>query len=123
MASSAIASSSLVVTPGRTAARSVSRVRPTTSPTRRIAATWSGVFSSTPRSCQPIRSAGSGLRDDVEGVEDALGDLGHLAHAVDLDQDATVAVDLDERLGLLGVDLLAAPDDLLGVVRAPLDLG
>ena len=34
-----------------------------------------------------------------------------------------LAVDLDQRLGLLGVDLLAAPDDVLGVVGATLGLG
>ena len=51
------------------------------------------------------------------------GDLVDLAHAVDLDQQPAVAVDLDQRLGLLGVDLLAAPDDVLGVVGAALDLG
>ena len=34
-----------------------------------------------------------------------------------------LAVDLDQRLGLLGVDLLAPPDDVLGVVGAALDLG
>ena len=46
-----------------------------------------------------------------------------VTHAVDLDQDAALAVDLDQRLGLLGVDLLATPDDLLGVVGAPVGLG
>ena len=46
-----------------------------------------------------------------------------LAHPVDLDEDAALAVDPDERLGLLGVDLLAAPDDVLGVVGATVGLG
>ena len=52
MASSAMASRSAVVTPGRTAARSTSRVRQTTSPARRIEATCSGVLTSMPRSRQ-----------------------------------------------------------------------
>ena len=34
-----------------------------------------------------------------------------------------LAVDVDQRLGLLGVDLLPAADDVLGVVGAALDLG
>ena len=34
-----------------------------------------------------------------------------------------LAVDPDQRLGLLGVDLLAAPDDVLGVVGATVGLG
>ena len=46
-----------------------------------------------------------------------------LAHAVELDQDPALAVDLDQRLGLLGVELLPAPDDVLGVVGAALGLG
>ena len=45
-----------------------------------------------------------------------------LAHAVDLDEDAPLAVDVDQRLGLLEVDLLPAPDDVLGVVRAAVGL-
>ena len=43
----------------------------------------------------------SGLRNNVERLEDALGDLVDLAHAVDLDQDPPPAVDLDQGLGLL----------------------
>ena len=38
-------------------------------------------------------------------------------------QDAALAVDPDERLGLLGVDLLPAPDHVLGVVGAAVGLG
>ena len=38
-------------------------------------------------------------------------------------EQAALAVDLDQRLGLLGVDLLAAPDDVLGVVGATVGLG
>ena len=50
-------------------------------------------------------------------------DLLDLAHAVELEQDPALAVDLDQRLGLLGVDLLPAPDDVLGVVGAALGVG
>jgi hypothetical protein len=41
---------------------------------------------------------GSALGDDVERVEDPGGHVGDLAHPVDLDQQAPVAVDADERL-------------------------
>ena len=51
-----------------------------------------------------------------------VGHVVDLTHPVDLDEDAALAVDLDERLGLLGVDLLAAPDDVLGVVGAAVGL-
>ena len=78
-----------------------------------------------PRSRKPIGPVllGQLCGIDVERVEDALGDVVDLAHAVDLDEDAALAVDLDQRLGLLGVDLLAAPDDVLGVVGATVGLG
>src|SRR3954447_9153207 len=117
---SAMASRSPVVMPGRTASRSSSRVSPTSSPATRILPICSGVLISTPRSRKPMAAyPGSALADVVEGVEDALGDLVDLAHAVDLDQQVAVAVDVDQRLGLLGVHLLAAADDVLGVVGAP----
>ena len=90
-------------------------------PATRIFSIWSGVLISMPRSRKPnVASLSVTL---VEGVEDPLGDLVDLAHAVDLDQQAAVAVDVDQRLGLLGVDLLAAADDVLGVVGATLGLG
>src|SRR5690349_25176497 len=119
MLSSAIASSSPVVMPTRTEDRSSSSVSPTTRPARRIASICSGDLIWMPRSLRDM----SALGHHVEGVEDARGDLVDLAHPVDLGQDAAVAVDADQRLGLLGVDLLAAPDDLLRVVRAALGLG
>ena len=43
-----------------------------------------------------------------------------VAEAVDLDQQAAVAVDRDQRRGLARVDLLAVADRLLGVVDAAL---
>src|SRR4051794_17708085 len=123
MWSSAIASSSPVVIPGRQASRRSSRVWPVSSPARRIRSICSGVLISTPRSRRPIGGSGSALGHDVEGVEDPLRDLVDLAHAVDLEEDAVLAVDLDQRLGLLGVHLLATPDDVLGVVGTALALG
>src|SRR3954451_13152270 len=118
MWSSARASSSPVVTPGRQAARRSSRVRPVNRPARRIRSIWSGVLISRPRSRRPMGSAGSALGYGVERLEDPLRDVLDLAHAVDLVDDAVVAVDLDQRRGLLGVDLLPAPDHVLGVVGA-----
>src|SRR5687767_3077435 len=124
MLASARVSSSRVLTPGRTAARSSSRVSPTSSPATRIRSICSGVLISIPRSRNPMALCRpSALRHDVERVEDAGRHLVDLAHPVDLDQDPALAVDPDERLGLLGVDLLAAPDDVLGVVGAAVGLG
>src|SRR5215207_2549606 len=117
---SAMVSSSRVLTPGRTAARSSSRVSPTSRPATRIRSICSGVLISIPRSRNDM--GGSALRDHVEGVEDAARHVRDLTHPVDLDEDAALAVDLDERLGLLGVELLPAPDHVLGVVRATVGL-
>src|SRR6195952_5230760 len=122
MCSSAILSRSPVVTPSFTEERSSSRVSPTRSPATRILAIWSGVLISTPRSRKPIASH-SALVDVLEGLEDPLGDLVDLTHAVDLDEQAAVTVDLDQRLGLLEVELLTAADDVLGVVGATVGLG
>src|SRR4051794_6006122 len=121
MLSSAIRSSSPVLIPARTVRRSRSRVRPTTRPAARMRSICSGVLISTPRPSRPM-AAGSALLDVVERVEDPSGHLVDLTGTVDLDEDAVAAVDLDERLGLLGVDLLPAPDDVLGVVGAALGL-
>ena len=123
MLSSAMPSSSAVVMPARTCPRSSSSVWPTTRPAARIASICSGVLISMPRSSSPIRCAGqlSGMTSSASKMR--CGDLGDLAEAVDLVDDAARPVDLDQRLGLLEVDLLAAPDDVLGVVGAALDLG
>src|SRR6195952_2356382 len=105
MCCSAMASSSPVLIPGRTSGRSSSRVCPTNNPATRILAIWSGVLISIPRSRQPIRPVPStttlALVDFLQRAEDALGDLLDLAHAVDLDQQPSVAVHLDQGLGLL----------------------
>src|SRR5690242_9159083 len=106
MLSSAISSSSRVLIPTRTEARSSSRVWPTSSPATRILAIWSGVLISIPRSRQVISGEPrSALVDDAERGEDPLGDLVDLAETVDLDQQTAAPVDVDQRLGLLGVDL------------------
>ncbi len=59
----------------------------------------------------------------VQGGEDTGGDLVDGAEAVDLDQHATRAVDVQQRRSLVGVDLLADPDGLFVVVGAALGLG
>src|SRR3954469_20466218 len=110
MWSSARASSSPGLMPGRRAVRRSSRVWPVSRPARRIRSICWGVLISTPRSRRPIGSSGSALGYDVERLEDPLRDVLDLAHAVDLEDDPVLAVDLDQRLGLLDVDLLAAPD-------------
>src|SRR5688572_17131173 len=123
MLASASVSSSSVLTPGRTAARSSSRVSPTSRPATRIRSICSGVLISIPRSRNAtVLRRPSALGDDVESVEDAGGHLVDLADPVDLDQDAALAVDPDERLGLLGVDLLAPADDLFGVIGTAVGL-
>src|SRR6185369_3711479 len=113
MLSSASLSSSPVVTPALAAARSSSRVSPTSRPAVRIRSICSGVLISRWRSIRPI--VGSALGYGVERVEDPLGDLLDPAHAVDLVEQAARAIHLDQRLGLLDVHLLATPDDVLGV--------
>src|SRR4051812_5358321 len=115
MLSSAIASSSPVVMPGRTEVRSRSSVRPTTRPARRMSAICSGDLIWIPRSRRPNATSPSALGYDVQGVEDALGDVLDVTHAVHLEQRPPLAVDADQRLRLLGVELLAAADDVLGV--------
>src|SRR5690606_23504446 len=95
-------------------------VRATTRPARRIVASCSGVLSS----IDPPNMGGcSGVAQArVERVGDALSDLVGSPDAVDLDQQTTVPVDGQQRLGLGAVDLLAVPDDLLRVIRPTTDL-
>ena len=122
MLSSASASSSPVVTPGAPArAQQLEGLGRRAGRPTRIRSIWSRVLISMPRSPKHHGSA-SVCGTTSSAVEDPLGDLVDLAHAVDLDEEAAVAVDLDQRRGLLGVDLLAAPDDVLGVVGPALDL-
>src|SRR3954454_10901444 len=121
MLSSAIRSRSIVVIPGRIERRSSSRVSPTTRPAARMTSICVRVLSSTPRS-RNTRRPGSALLDGGEGVQDALGDLVDVTGPVDLAEQPTAPVDLDQRLGLLEVQLLAAADHVLGVVGATLGL-
>ena len=59
----------------------------------------------------------------IERGEHPLGHLVDRAEAVHLDQQAARPVDLEQRRGLLGVDLQPDPDGVLVVVGAALDLG
>ena len=58
----------------------------------------------------------------IQSSEDPLGHLVDLAKAVHFHQQATGAVDIEQWLRLLGIDLKADPDGLLIVVGAPVDL-
>src|SRR5919112_6587123 len=116
MCACASASRSAVVMPGRASSRARASVSWTTSPAARISSSWAGDLTSTRERPNTGRSASAVL----ELVEDPVGDRVDLSHAVDLHEQPAVPVDRDQRLGLLGVHLLAAPDDLLGVVRTAL---
>src|SRR4051812_9449666 len=110
MCCSATASSSAVVTPGRTASRSSSSVSATTRPARRIACTCSGVLYSIMRS----RLRNTARRSAHRGKE-PTGDLVDLASAIDLNEQPTLGIELRQRCRLLGVDLKSAADDRLVV--------
>jgi hypothetical protein len=58
----------------------------------------------------------------LQRSEDSLGDFLNLAETVNLDEQAARAVDLEQRLGLLGVNLQAYPDGLLVVIGTTVDL-
>ena len=58
-----------------------------------------------------------------ERLHDAIGDDVDLAHAVDLNEQAALGVDVGQRRGGLGIDLEATADDGLGVVSASLLTG
>src|SRR3954451_937726 len=121
MCSSASVSSSSVVMPGRTDRRSSSRVSPTTRPAARIVSTCAGVLISTPRSRNTRRRlGGAGAVELAEHAEHPGRHLVDRPHAVDPHEQAALLVDLDERGGLLGVHLLAVPEDVLRVVGATL---
>src|SRR4051794_12343063 len=116
MWASAIASSSAVVMPGRTAPRSSSNVSPTTTPARRICWTCSRdlIWIMRRRFDMAHRSS------CAQRVEDAARDLVHPTEAVDLDEQAAFGVQLGQRRGLLVVERETAPDHVLRVVAAPL---
>src|SRR4051812_30182021 len=121
MWSSAIASSSPVLTPALTSPRSSSSVRPTTRPAARMDRICSRVLISMPRSLNITPRVL--LRDRLQRDEHALAHLVDLADAVHLAQQAALRVDAQQRLGLGRVDVLPVPDDLFGVVRAALGMG
>src|SRR5690625_741279 len=107
-----MSSSSAVVTPGLAAARNAWWTSATTRPARRIARMSSSDLYSTPR-------ATSGL-PGTQRVHEPLGHLGHLAHAVDLHEQAALGVALGQRRRLILIHLKAAADDDVGVVAAAL---
>src|SRR5512138_725759 len=122
MCASAIASSSLVVTPGATCSRTSSRVSPTKRPAARILTIWSSVLPSIrsrPKSPMPYAVCSAAAQDTGK----PLGDLVDVTHAVDLHEQPALAVDLRKGRGLLAVDLLSPADHGLRVVDPALDLG
>src|SRR5207344_8076 len=66
---------------------------------------------------------GAALAIGIQGSEDSLGYVIDLAEDVDLDKQAARSVDLQQRLGLLGIDLQAYADGFLVVIRSAFDLG
>src|SRR5690606_25324198 len=106
MSDSASSSSSPVLTPGRAAAATSRRIRPTMRPAARIFSISAALFRIT-----PIGSA-------LQGRADARVDLVRAAHAVDLDELAQLPVVL-LHLGNLGAEHLEPLDqDLLGNLEA-----
>src|SRR5690348_12497590 len=113
-----MASSSRVVTPGRTAARICSCISATTRPARRMCAISSGVRCTDVE--RAIFTGGSSDRGPgVHGVDQALEHLVGLALAVDLDQQAPLGEQRDggDRVALVGLEPLV---DGLGGVVGPL---
>src|SRR3712207_5750331 len=128
MVSSAIASSSPVVTPGRTAARTAPIARATTSPAPRMSSISCGVLIWIMR---PLHFATSGRRARIpadmrgavpsaavgpsglpEGGHHASGDLLDGADRVDARQQPLALVEPRQRRGLFPVDLQAVPHGL-----------
>src|SRR5918998_4572690 len=126
MTCSARASSSPVLIPGRAAAVTADSVRATSAPAVRIASISPGVFSSMSRPRQRARTARTPLRvprvttgpsRPRQGVHEPLEDLVDGADGVHAHQLGAVVV--EQRRGLVAVDLLAVADDVLGVVVTP----
>src|ERR1700709_424173 len=114
MFSSASASRSATVTPGATAARSSSRVSPTSRPARRISTISASVLIWIMRSRllnMPNKSlANTSPLEAGQRVDRAFGDILHRPGRVDTAQQPAVAVVADQRRGLVGVDLEAVAD-------------
>src|SRR3954451_10342834 len=105
MSSSAMSSSRCVVTPAATSACSASWVRCSTAPDAAIASISPGVFGMGPRGRWAAVATWLALafrRRDVR--DDLIMDLVRCPLPVDLAQEATGAVVVDERSGLLIVD-------------------
>src|SRR5918993_2842256 len=120
MVLSASSSRSAVLTPGTAAARSASRVRPTTSPAARISATSASLLIWIIRSrflnISVLRPRSVAVA--AQRVDGPLGDVLDRAGRVDAAEQAPVAVVADQRRGLVGVDLEPVPDGVLAVVVA-----
>src|SRR5215217_761553 len=126
MWSSAMASSSPVVTPGRTAARTAAIAPATTRPAPRMSSISCGVliwiirplhFASSARGER--RPASSRTASAPERLERPLGDLLDRAHGLDPGQQSLSVVPARERRRLLAVHLEAVPHGL-GLVVVPL---
>src|SRR5690606_6501189 len=113
---------SAVVIPGTSAVRTAASASATTSPARRMTRICSIDLSSI-RSLPNIvlRSDGRRTGFSADGGEDPVGDVLDRADAVDLHEEATLGVLRRHGGRLLRVDVEATPDDVLGVVDAPLD--
>src|SRR6187200_2473881 len=59
----------------------------------------------------------------IQGRENPLRYVGNLAEAVHLDEQTAGAIELEQRLGLIGVDLQAHADGVLVVVDPTIGLG
>src|SRR4051812_312604 len=101
--------------PGRTAAVSLSSVRPTTSPAWRMRAISASdlIWIMTPFS-PAVRASTKGSQRRVRAVRDVVA----RPHRVDADEQARLGVVADQRRGLLVVDLQAVPHRLRLVVVA-----
>src|SRR5215211_4043415 len=120
-----MASSSPVLTPGRTAALTAAIAPAVTSPEARMSSISCGVliwiirplhFASS--TLGDRRPAASGTASAPERLERPLGDLLDRAHGVDLGQQSLVVVPARQRRRLLPVDLQPVPHGLGLVVSA-----
>src|SRR6476469_8018556 len=103
-----MASRSAVVMPGSTAALSLSRVRPTTSPASRLRAI----------SCSLLYWIMSSLPVAPKRGDRPLGHVVHRPHRVDAGEQPRLCVVAHQRRGLLVIDLESVPDRLRLVVVA-----
>src|SRR5690349_21168222 len=123
MTCSASASRSPVLTPGRAAAVMAVRACATRAPATRMASISPAVLSSTSRPRQRASTARTPPRVPLltwsprgQRVHEPLGDLVQLADTVDAHELGAVVV--EQRSGLVAVDLLPVADHVFGVVAA-----